>query len=583
MGRLSGVRPFLFLCLLATCVQVVALVMTQLPARDNTEFLRIAQSLQSDGVLVTIRGSIHHPLYPAMIVMVHRLAIALSFAESAELWQRCGQVAAAVPLIVLSAFTYLVGLRLFPPRVAFVGAALLCILPGCCLLGADGLSESPYLLFFFVGLWCSLQFVANPRTGWLLGAGLSSGFAYLARPEGLVISVAVLLTLALLQILGSWRISWKRLALGSFALIAGLLVVAAPYAMATGRVTGKRSWDRLLARASPALRSEYVAMRSRPTPPITSKNTSEDRVEKVNAVAVLPGFESLSFRTPSPYEQVHGYREAVAEYFSELLESLRYVFAALALVGACFPLASRPRPCDVLVLMIFGIFSTAVILSAAHDGYIGGRHVLTVASLVVFWSAHGTLLLIDGSAAWGAKWWDACRRFARSVIRTDGMTGQIPDVSKARARLLVEGVVFSAAVAFCMLQVAVPRRLAQTGHIKAARWIAENTPQDAVLLDTYGWASLLSDRKSYQYESLRQAFLDPRLRYVVIQAGELQENTDRAASLRTLLEFGGSLRGLFPGSTGGPEKTVSVYEWSPSRAAPRLANRVERSKTAKGI
>lgn len=585
MGRQAQLRTFLALCLLAAFVQAVAFFQTRLPARDNVEFLRIAHSFSAKGVAATVRASIHHPFYPAVIAGVHEVAHTRGFAESARLWLACGQIAAALPLVVLPIFVYLAGLRLFPHRVAQTGAAFLCILPACCLLGTDGLTESWYLLFFFIGLWCSLEFLAARRVGWLFGSGVACGFAYLARPEGLVLPVAMLTTLAILQIIPSWRLEGRRWATATVALVLGLLIVASPYAIMMGQVTGKHSLDRILGRRCDPPTPEYVSAQHHPLPPIAaepsisldspgSPRRDDHQVGWRGAMdeARLPGFESLSFRAPPPYEQLQGYREALEEFGQKFLESLRFLLAALALVAAFFPLVPRPRPCDVLVVAVLAIFSAAVILSAAHDGFIAARHLLTIFSIVIFWSAHGAWLAIDWLSPRMAHSVNAFRSRGRSTRpATSASQPAATDVRLARG--LVGGALFSAVAAVCFFQIGVPRREEQTGHLAAAQWIEANTAEDDVMLDTYGWASLLANRESYQYRSAREAFLDPRLRWVVVEAKELEEQNDRSLTLRTLLELGGSLRGLFVGSDGDPEHTVNVYEWSPALASRRL-NRI---------
>jgi 4-amino-4-deoxy-L-arabinose transferase-like glycosyltransferase len=108
--------------------------------------------------------------------------------------------AAQLPFVLLSTalvpFTYLVSRELWPSRGAAVAAALLAILAG------------PFLVYYpqvnniavfgaagAVAVWCAIRAVrsqAAARSGWwLVGAGVAAGAAELARVDGVLLLVAV--------------------------------------------------------------------------------------------------------------------------------------------------------------------------------------------------------------------------------------------------------------------------------------------------------------------------------------------------------------------------------------------------------
>lgn len=128
------------------------------------------------------------PLYPLLIAAVQRLA---GDAEVAGL-----AIALLCDLLVL--FPLAAVARAAAGEAAAWGAAFLwAIHPLAIRLGVQALTDAPTALFVVLALWAGLRAVEAGRLGWAVGAGASSGLAYLLRPEGIEPALALAVLYAL--------------------------------------------------------------------------------------------------------------------------------------------------------------------------------------------------------------------------------------------------------------------------------------------------------------------------------------------------------------------------------------------------
>ena len=113
----------------------------------------------------------------------------------------------------------------------------------------------------------------------------------------------------------------------------------------------------------------------------------------------------------------------------------------------------------------------------------------------------------------------------------------------------------------------------------------DETAGGAAVLDTRGWTALYSARPTYQYDEAKTALCDRRLGYVVVERKELRYDSDRARTLRYLLETAGECVVCFEGPGGASTGAVDVYRWRAERFRPALrpsgATRVARSVTSR--
>ena len=78
----------------------------------------------------------------------------------------------------------------FDRRTATVGALLLCILPYSVRFSSDVQSDGLYLALILLATAALWRALSDGSARWALLAGVGSGLAYLARPEGRGVAVA---------------------------------------------------------------------------------------------------------------------------------------------------------------------------------------------------------------------------------------------------------------------------------------------------------------------------------------------------------------------------------------------------------
>src|SRR5262249_31315828 len=118
---------------------------------------------------------------------------------------------------------------------------------------ADALSESTFLLFWTWGLWTALRFLRAGKFGWLPPTIVLSVLAYLTRPEGLLLPLALIATLGVLPMGRSLALSRPRwwAALGVLVIAPGCLI--GPYVAVKGGLGTKPSIARLIGSAPKSL------------------------------------------------------------------------------------------------------------------------------------------------------------------------------------------------------------------------------------------------------------------------------------------------------------------------------------------
>src|SRR5207302_3114944 len=113
-------------------------------------------------------------------------------------------------------------------------------------VAADGLTEALCLLCAISAVGCAAQGFRRQSRGFLLTAGVCTGLAYLVRPEGLLLVVAVGLVGGGLAVSGRWPVRFAVGRLTAFAV--GALLPAAPYMALIGGLTTKPTPNEILHR-----------------------------------------------------------------------------------------------------------------------------------------------------------------------------------------------------------------------------------------------------------------------------------------------------------------------------------------------
>ncbi len=473
MDRKRQIGIVAALVVLAALVQAVVIGRARVPSLDAVRFVGIAQAIDQQGLVETLRTEPQQPLFPVWVWTVHRTL------DGAATWVTSVQLAAAIPVVLSVVPLYLLLMRLVGTAAATAGTFFYCLLPEVARLGADGISDSTHLLFFCTAALplAALQQTTNPLRHLL--AGIAIALALLTRLEIVVLLAAWAIVTMAGQFSARHRIEWRRLTAQAACLALGMTLVLGPYLLLVGDTTPQAALARVMGRAEvPELPGETIAWQL-PTGEPAAFDAKESGV-------------SLRRR---------GYAAAAVTFCRKLADAYGYWIGALALFGAWRLRRREPTRADRLIQVFFVLFTIAAVRFTAAEGYLTARHLLPLVVVGL------------GSAGFGAL------ELGRSIAGV-----QRPSLAWTMVLL--------AAVA-CLPQTLIHYHESRRGHRLAGRWLAESALPGAVL-DTRGWAGLYSGRASYRFDGAEAALRDSSLRFVVVEARELAFDSARGRTLRWL-------------------------------------------------
>jgi len=516
----------LVLLLVAATSHVLAIRRTLLPAQDGLKFLRVAHQFQTGSWFDAIRGTDQHPLYPALVALAEPL-VALVMGHGPDTWRIAAQGVASVSALLLLVPLFFLTRSLFDERVGVLAVFIYILLPLPAAIGHDTLSDSLALLAALSAL--ALGERALRSNGWLtpVACGIVAGLGYMARPEVLIVPVAVLLTAA-----SRWR--WGELAprlVPRFSALAiTFLVMVGSYAVIKGEVS-----EKLALRRSAALGPSAVASR---------------RAEQWLPPGLKDARWDFSPKEESEEPDAADLGTTTRWLFLHWAEGLCGIFAFFGIWGVARagyirqvcregrdPAAETSVLGPRLVAVYLALFSMVLIRHALRMGYLSDRHTLTLVTASIPWAAAGTFI---------------CARRLAGKLRWDPRFSRIMGTLAAVVLVAIAGA----------LQ-AKPSHTSRWGHWAAGRWLRSNMGPAETILDTRGWAAFTSGRPSYDYWHVRQALTDSHLRYVVVGTRELSASSKRAATLRAVLAYAAEPVVEFPERRGGKKGDggVRIYRY----------------------
>ena len=190
---------------------------TEVTFADGLRGIQQAEAIDRGAWTEGVIRSVDHPLHPLAIAAVHRLIGGAGPGVAGSVPRR-GPRSPVLVLLVIP--VYLLTLEIFGPSTAWLGCLLAIANPVLGHVVINVLSETTFLLFWTWGLWAAVRFLREGRFVWL---PLTIGFgalAYLARPEGMLLPLALVATLAaaaaapgdpdlLAPLVGGGRRSWS--------------------------------------------------------------------------------------------------------------------------------------------------------------------------------------------------------------------------------------------------------------------------------------------------------------------------------------------------------------------------------------
>ena len=461
------------------CLLIWGLRHSQASFADGLRYIRQAQQIDRGAWRDGLVAASDHPLHPLGLVAAHAV---IGGADPVS-WQRAAVALACGCVVLLVIPLYLLARDAFGEESAWLGTLLFVANPLVATLVVNVLSESTFLLFWTWGLWASVRFLREGRFTWLpLAIGLGV-LAYLSRPEGLLLPLAMVATLVLLPLHRSTRINWPRWWRAVAFLVVGSLALAGPFMALKGGPGTKPAIARVLGLAPAA-------------PP-----------------------DALERERPLPADQT-----ALTTYHlaaGRLLRVIRGAVTTPLLPLAVLGLWMVPAvPCRARVLLFFGLIllAAAVGLVRLHatGGYCTVRHGLVPALILILAAGRGLHWLGERVSVTG-KWF--------------GLPG---------VRLRPGPVVWAAVLVLLL----VPPRSSPLGHsgrtpfdiyYDTGAWLAENTRRDDRVLDLTDWSLFFSKRPGYRFAHVYEALADSRVRWIVLRQPHLEGHWLYSKAVRELV------------------------------------------------
>ncbi len=188
------------------------------------QYIPIAKDFVS-GLYGKAFGHNQQPLYSLFIAFVSRW---VSDFETA------GKLVSTVFGILMIFPVYFLGKRIFDERFVLLSSFFLVIHPYIRRFSADVLKESTYLFFLATGLWFAWRTIQGQKKYPYLLIPLLSVLAYLVRPDGVEIFIAVFLYILFFK---RYKIPWDRWKV-LFLLVFSSLLLFLPYLIHLREATG---------------------------------------------------------------------------------------------------------------------------------------------------------------------------------------------------------------------------------------------------------------------------------------------------------------------------------------------------------
>jgi 4-amino-4-deoxy-L-arabinose transferase-like glycosyltransferase len=426
---------------------------TEVASRDCMHYVRMAWQLENADWAQTLRQGSHHPAYPLLVLAVS-WPVRHFVADLPAAMQLSAQLSTILTSLLLVFPLYFYGKAFFGRRPAFWACLLFQCLPACGRVLADGLSEGLFLLLAATSLLCAVH--AFRRRSPLLFAlcGLTSGLAYLTRPEGAIVAASAGLVLLVCQRRPALRQPWKRCLGSASALTLAALVVAGPYMVVIRGVTVKNSGNQMMGSESEGQPWEK------------EWQNPERHTGVARHVPLAIWDEQAPFALPNDRT-----RWAVQAFILVLGRGFFYYAWLPALLGLWWfrdrfrePAAwVGPIACLVIAALLFR--------NAQRMGYLTDRHLLLVVLHGCLFATPAALRLGEALAVGLARLgpaWGSARAWSCGLL----LALALPPLARTLQPLHSE----------------------RLGFREVGRWLAEHTPPGDLIIDPYCWSYYYAGR-----------------------------------------------------------------------------------------
>lgn len=233
-------KCLLVLLALIVPLRVWLLYNTEVAARDSIGFIRYALDFENPNKswAQVVNSYDQHPGFPFCVWLMSVPVRAVAGLDP-DTMRLSAQLVSVLAALLLIPPLYFLGKELFDRQIGFWGTLIFQYLPTSGHLLSDGISEALYLLQLVTALWFAARAMRTASVRDFAACGLFGGLAYLVRPEGAIVVLALGLAWCAKQVLPAGRCGWKNFLQCGFALALAASLTGGLYVLATGRITTK--------------------------------------------------------------------------------------------------------------------------------------------------------------------------------------------------------------------------------------------------------------------------------------------------------------------------------------------------------
>ena len=398
--------------------------------RDGVIFLGLARDAAGGDPGALLRHD-QHPLYPALVALARPLAGG---------WEAAGLAVSIIAGTLTVVPAVLIGRRVAGAGPALLGGWVLAFSRYQVQVDAQAISDALHAFLFAAAVLAGAAALrlgeetraagggageeAAPRFGrgrWFLAAGLLSGLAFLARPEGLL-AAAALLAAGAAKLLARPRLrDAAALARGGGLTALALAITAGPYVAAISAAEGRLT----LTRKKPLLATLSAGSRD-DTRPSSPPGAPGGGAPPATAPAPAPleppplADADATRAPPGPRSRLGGAVTCLRRF----LEGFGWIPSGLLVLGLVL---RRSRRAGILgeIYLLAPLVLLGVLLSGVYvtSGYIGRRHLYAAGPLLEGWVGLGFVAV---AGALGRFWPRAAGPRAPAVLAALAVLAMAP-------------------------------------------------------------------------------------------------------------------------------------------------------------
>ncbi len=426
-------RKIIFLTAFSLAIGLYLIATAVMISKDGVYYLKLAEKFGSKPLEV-IRGQ--HPFgVPFFTYCMHKLLSIFINSESMSGWIVSGQTATLILKTLSIIPLYFIGKRIVGRKDVFRAILILLFLPYPAEMGSDVLRDWPHLLFLSSGilvLWKGFE----KKKWWLfIVAGVIAGLGHMIRVECAQLVIYGLVWAAILFFLKWQKIEKKKLILWSALLFISFAAVIFPYLYTRGEILPRKA-------------KEFLE--------------------------ITGNYDQPAVLQAGPAEYVNGF----GRLLQALSEEMMYYFFPFALLGLYVYLKEkRAKDFRTFIISALLIFYLIILLLLHADyGYISGRHVLPVLTLLVFFVPEGF----------------------RAIGSWLNRKKEESEKQKETKKFVI--ICISVGLAICVPKLVRPINYDKEHYLNAAKWLNKSAPSGAKIAVFDRRIGFYSKRQYHQYE-----------------------------------------------------------------------------------